>query len=82
MNLLVNFKVAKYVLENYSGFSFRSVCDMNCGIRRAYRSAKSMDTIPEDSFYRTHLVWLPIVKPTEVDISQNWLAYQTQVKKV
>ena len=68
INLLVNFEVVRFVLANYPGFVFKSVCDMNCQITEDYDSVEKLDRIPADSFYRTHLVWLAVVRPSRVNI--------------
>lgn len=70
VNLLVNYAIAKYVLAHYPGFIFCTICELNSRIKRFYDSVESLDAIPEDSFFRTELVWLPFERPRKVDVSQ------------
>lgn len=66
--LLVNFAVAKYVLSNYPDYTFRTVPEMNCHIRKVYNSVESLESISEDSFLRKYQVFLPIKRSYPVNV--------------
>lgn len=67
--MLVNYEVAKYVLANYPGWTFRAMPEMNCQVRRIYDSVASLETIPEDSLLRKYQVFLPIKRTETVDVA-------------